>query len=287
MAVALAVPLDARGQAHDGRRVVAVMHTLDQAAQIADQVAAEARSRAVMPLCQRAGFADQVRQATLAARMIAIGAVPVGDQPSQEGVADQCCQFAALAAADTIDDRGCRHRNPEPQQSCLLIPGGFVEMHDLGHTHLFDQLLDHRFACQAEFVNAPFDGGNTEFNAQPVDQKFGDLHAREAETQRQGRDEGSEHRANQAALAHLQVAPAPLDMRAQPGCGTCDGLLTTVAAYRQIAMFRGRDVKVHLAAGEFQTEMGADVAALRGGGPEARMACVARIRNMQDFVTEP
>jgi hypothetical protein len=49
-----------------------------------------------MPLRQRTGLTDQVRQAALTARMIAIGAVPVGDQPTQEGIADQCCQFAML-----------------------------------------------------------------------------------------------------------------------------------------------------------------------------------------------
>ncbi|MCW8308023.1 hypothetical protein AruPA_13325 [Acidiphilium sp. PA] len=159
-------------------------------------------------------------------------------------------------------------------------------MHNFGRTHLFDQLLDHGFACQTEFVDAAFDGGNTELNAQPINQEFGDLDAREPETQRQRRNERGEHRADKASFAHLQIAPSPLDVRAQSARRTCDRLVTVVAAYRQIGMFCSCDMKVHIAAGELKVQMGADVAALRDSGSKDCMACVARLRCVQDFTAD-
>src|SRR5271169_1655346 len=98
--VALAVPLDARHQPLDRRRVVALaaVDPLDQAAKIAHEIAAEAGAGVIIALGERQAVADQMRQAALAAGMIAVGAVAVGDPPAQEGLADQRGQLLLATA---------------------------------------------------------------------------------------------------------------------------------------------------------------------------------------------
>jgi len=53
------------------------------------------------------------------------------------------------AATDAIDDRVHGHRTTATAK-CLVGTRGFVEMHDLGGSHLLDQFLDHRFTGSAE-----------------------------------------------------------------------------------------------------------------------------------------
>src|SRR5271170_1299710 len=172
--VALAVPLDAGHQPLDGRRfaALAVVDPLDQAAQVAHEFAAESGAGAVPALREREALANQMRQAALAARMIAVGDVAVGDQPAQEGVADQRGQFLLAAAGDAEDGRHRRRRHPHPAQDAALIPGGLVEMDDIGRAHLLNELLDDGLARQAEFVDAALDGRHAELQAQPVAQEF-------------------------------------------------------------------------------------------------------------------
>ena len=95
VAVALAVPLDARHQPLDGSSVAAlsVVDPLDEAAQVADQVTTEAGTGAVIALGERQALADEMRQATLPAGMITVSEIAVGDQPTQERLADQRGQF--------------------------------------------------------------------------------------------------------------------------------------------------------------------------------------------------
>src|SRR5271169_2592400 len=68
---------------------LAAVDPLDQAAKIAHEIAAEAGAGVIIALGERQAVADQMRQAALAAGMIAVGAVAVGDPPAQEGLADQ------------------------------------------------------------------------------------------------------------------------------------------------------------------------------------------------------
>ena len=82
-------------------------------------------------------------------------------------------------------------------------------MDDLGDAHVLDESLDDGFAGQAEFVDAALDCRDSEFQAQPVVQEFLDLAPRETEAERQRRDEGGEHRADQAALAHHRFRLRP------------------------------------------------------------------------------
>src|SRR5271154_5311814 len=103
-------------------------------------------------------------------------------------------------------------------------------MKDLGRTHVPDELLDHGFAGKAEFMDAALDGRGSELQTQPVVKEFLDLAPREAEAERQCRDEGGEHRAHQAALAQLQIPPTALDLRARPDAG--DNRLTAPVPFR-------------------------------------------------------
>src|SRR5271170_433759 len=130
-------------------------------------------------------------------------------------------------------------------------------MKDLGRTHVPDELLDHGFAGKAEFMDAALDGRGSELQTQPVVKEFLDLAPREAEAERQCRDEGGEHRAHQAALAQLQIPPTALDLRARPDAGAGDGLVAARTAHGEVDVFGRRDLKSHFAAEEFEAVMGA------------------------------
>src|SRR5277367_273781 len=154
-------------------------------------------------------------------------------------------------------------------------------MKDLGRTHVPDELLDHGFAGKAEFMDAALDGRGSELQTQPVVKEFLDLAPREAEAERQCRDEGGEHRAHQAALAQLQIPPTALDLRARPDAGAGDGLVAARTAHGEVDVFGRRDLKSHFAAEEFEAVMGADASALQveTEGGSAGAACRRRVRN--------
>ncbi len=101
----------------------------------------------------------------------------------------------------------------------------------------------------------------------------------------QAHDSG-ERQADQATLAHLQVTPSPLNVRAQSARRACDSLVTAVAAYRQIAMVCSGDMKVHIAASEFKPQMGADVAAMHHSGYKNCIVFVAHLRCVHDFTAD-
>ena len=61
--------------------------------------------------------------------------VAVGDQPTQKGVADQRGAPLRAAAADTVNDRAAVTATTSTTGR-PLIPGGFVEMDDLGGSTL-------------------------------------------------------------------------------------------------------------------------------------------------------
>jgi hypothetical protein len=54
---------------------------------------------------------------------------------------------------------------------------------------------------------------------------------------------GREHRAHQAALAQLQIAPTALDLRARPDARSDDGLVTAEAAQGEVEVFGRRDLR--------------------------------------------
>src|SRR5271155_70338 len=282
--VALAVPRDAGHQPLDGRRfaALAVVDPLDQAAQVAHEFAAESGAGAVPALREREALANQMRQAALASRMIAVGDVAVGDQPAQEGVADQRGQFLLAAACAGEFGGPRRRRPPHTAQDAALIPGGLVEMDDIGRAHLLNKLLDDGLARQAEFVDAAFEGRHAELQAQPVAQEFLDLAAREAEAERQCGNEGRQHRADQTALAHLQVPPAPLDIRARSDAGAGDAPVAARAAHGEVDVLGRRDLKSHFAAGEFEAVVRADASALQVR-PQGALAGGADDRRVRDF----
>src|SRR5271170_897670 len=266
VAVALAAPLDAGHQALDGLCFrIAVVDPLDEPPQVTHEVTTEAGAVAVIALGERQTLADEMGQTALAAGMIAIGYVAVGHQPAQESLANQRGEFLLAAAADVIDGRRRRHRHPHPAQDAPLIPGGLVEVDDLRGLYVLDELLDHGFAGQAEFVDAALDGRRSKLEGQPVAQEFLDLAPREAEAQRQRRDESGEHRAHQAALVHMQVPPAALDLRAESDAWAGQGLMTTAAADREVDVFGRGDLKRHVAAHEFEAVVGADAPSLQVG----------------------
>src|ERR1019366_5031082 len=110
MTVTLTVPFDAGRQPLEGVGVGSVVDLLDEAAEVAHQIATEAGARAVVALGEGQGLADEMRQTALATGMIAVGAIAIGDQPAQEGVADQRSEFFLASAADAVNDRSEERR---------------------------------------------------------------------------------------------------------------------------------------------------------------------------------
>ena len=145
-----------------------------------------------------------------------------------------------------------------------------------------DALLDHGFAGQAEFVDAALDGRHSQFEVEPVAQKFLDLAPRKTAAQRQRGDESGEHGAHQATLAHPQVSFAPLDQRTQSDARAFDVVVTAGAAHSEVAVSGRGDLKSHVASDEFETVVGADAAALQVGA-EGGAASRARHRRVRDF----
>ena len=155
-------------------------------------------------------------------------------------------------------------------------------MDDLGGSHILDEALDHGFAGQAEFVDAALDGRHSQFEVEPVAQKFLDLAPRKTAAQRQRGDESGEHGAHQATLAHPQVSFAPLDQRTQSDARAFDVVVTAGAAHGKVAVSGRGDLKSHVASDEFEAVVGADAAALQVGA-EGGAASRAHHRRVRDF----
>jgi hypothetical protein len=71
----------------------------------------------------------------------AVGAVPIGDQPAEDGVAEQVADFLVAAAADREDGGGA-----PPTASARARLATIIGVDDAGGPHLFEQILDDRFA---------------------------------------------------------------------------------------------------------------------------------------------
>jgi hypothetical protein len=165
-------------------------------------------------------------------------------------------------------------------------------MDDLGGANLSDELLDDGLAGQTEFVNAAIDRRGSQFQAQPVEQEFLDLAPREAEAHRQGRDEGRQHRADETALAQLQIPPATLDFGPPPYAGAGHRFVAARAAHGEIDVFGRRDLKRHDAALEFEAVMGLDATALQvrtesGAASRASRRRVRHFRARHDRLGAP
>ena len=90
----------------DALPVRAIGDGLDQGAQIARHLAAELGAVPVEPRGQRHGFANEMGQTALSARMVAIGPVAIAHQPAEKSLADHRDQVALAPAPDAEDHNG-------------------------------------------------------------------------------------------------------------------------------------------------------------------------------------
>src|SRR3954468_6159221 len=97
---------------------------LDQAAQFAAQPLSEADAVGMEATSQGDPLADQVRQAPLTAGVVAVGAISIGDQPAEDGIAEQVADFLVTAAANMEDGGGGAQHHPQPAPEHALPPGG-------------------------------------------------------------------------------------------------------------------------------------------------------------------
>src|SRR3954467_8576064 len=110
IAMELARPLEPGLDRVEDGMVLVVGHGPDQVAQLTHQPRAEADAVGVEAAGQSQALPDEMGQAALAAGIIAIGAVAVGDQPTKDGLAEQVADFLVAAAADMEDGRGGARR---------------------------------------------------------------------------------------------------------------------------------------------------------------------------------
>ena len=97
---------------------------------------AEACGVIVEAVGQGDAFADQMRQTALAARMIAIGRIAVGDEKAKESFADEITDRLGMTAGDPVDGGRRTQGDPQPAQLAALRPGGFVGVDDAGHAQV-------------------------------------------------------------------------------------------------------------------------------------------------------
>src|SRR4051812_39139080 len=158
IAVELAGPFQASLDRVEEGMVLVLSDGLDQAAQFADQPLAEADAVRMQATGQGDSFADQMSDAALAAGVVAIGTVPIGDQPAEDGVPEQVADFLVAAAADMEDGGGGTQHHPQPASEHALPPRGLVGMNDAGGPHLFEQIFDDRLACARRSWRDPAGG---------------------------------------------------------------------------------------------------------------------------------
>ena len=72
-----------------------------------------------------------MRQAPLAAVVVAVGAVAIGDQPAEDGVAEQIADFLVAAAAD-VEDGGGAVSTTHSQRPRRLPPRRLIGVDDAG-----------------------------------------------------------------------------------------------------------------------------------------------------------
>src|SRR3954469_24078774 len=101
-------------------------------------------------------------RASLTAAVVAVGAVTIGDQPAEDGIAEQVADFLVAAAADMEDGGGA-----PPTASARARLATIVGVDDAGGPHLFEQILDDRFAGNPDLAQAAVEGAHRQRHAEP------------------------------------------------------------------------------------------------------------------------
>jgi len=148
---------------------------LDQGSEFPDQPVAEPGPIVVVAADQRDPFADQMSQTAAASWVIPVGAVSVGDQPTDDGVAEQVADFLVAPTADVEHCDGHGQHQPQPARLQALIPGGLVGVDYPGAPDLIQQILDDRLAGDTDLSDGSIDGADRQGNAEPCQQKFADF----------------------------------------------------------------------------------------------------------------
>ena len=177
IAVELAGPFQAGLDRVEDGMVLVLGDGLDQAAQFADQPLSEADAIGMEATSQGDPLADQVRQAPLTAGVVAVGALTIGDQPAEDSIAEQVTDFLVAAAADMEDGGGGAQHHPQPAPEHALPPGGLIGVDDAGGPHLFEQILDDRFAGDPDLAQAAVEGAHRQRHAKPSQEELTDASA--------------------------------------------------------------------------------------------------------------
>jgi len=80
----------------------------------------------------------------------------------------------------------------------------------------------------------------------------------------------------------LQIAPAALDLRAQPNAGAHDVVAAARATHGEMDVLGRRNPKTHEAAGKFEAHVGADASAIQLG-TKVGSAVGAHLGRVRDF----
>src|ERR1019366_9140091 len=167
---------------HDGiesARSILFGDGVDQPAKFTHEPVAEAGGVVIVALDEGDAFADQMREAALAALVAAVDYITVGHQPAQEGLADQIADLLRAPAGD-LEPGGRRTQgDPKPAQMATLRPWRLVGVDDPALAQILDQTLDNRLAGETYFSNAAGDAAHRQPYAEPCREKRRDLGARQ------------------------------------------------------------------------------------------------------------
>jgi hypothetical protein len=145
------------------------------------------------------------------------------------------------AAADMEDGGGGAQHHPQPAPEHALPPGGLVGVDDAGGPHLFEQILDDRFAGDPDLAQAAVEGAHRQRHAEPGHQELTDASAGLMVAHRQGRDEGGQRRADQTAFGQQQVPLAVSLEREHADAGTGRCLPAARAPHHLVAVLHAAD----------------------------------------------
>src|ERR1019366_10256637 len=119
---------------------------VDPPAKSRQEPVAEAGGVVIVALDEGDAFADQMREAALAALLAAVDYITVGHQPAQEGLADQIADLFRAPAGD-LEHGGRRTQvDPNPPQMVMLRSWRLVGVDDPALAQILDQTLDNRLA---------------------------------------------------------------------------------------------------------------------------------------------
>lgn len=208
---------------------------VDHPPQFPDQPVAEAYSIGGRVAGQIQTVEDQMSQAALPALIVAVSAAAIGDQPADNGVAEQIVDSLMTTAADVENHGGRRQCGPEPAVGDALGPRPLIGTDDTGSAHLIEQGLGNRLGGDPDLADAAVDRGGQGRYPELGQQKLADFPP-ELVVDRQRGGERGQRRGDQTALGQMQLPFVSVERRQGAGGRMSNDLMAAGAQHYLIAI---------------------------------------------------